>query len=661
MKRYMKIEDLYELKMVSEPAVAPGGAWACVVTGLSEKKQLYVSSIVLPDRTISVGDRSISPAFSPDGGYLAFLSDTDGMLQLYTAELPDGAPVRQTTMRWGVASFLWSRDGRKIYFTAEDDPTVPPALKCCEQTDAEKRQAEADAKDHPRIIRNIVHKWDGQGYLTGRKTQVWSLSLDTGAVTQLTDMDANCREMALSPSGDYLAFVSDPIEENDYRPQDVNLWLLETATGTVRRLINDAVFVSFPAFLSEHEILFSGHEAEYGWGTISRLYLYDLKQESWRCISRETDLSAANTALGDFQQSSWCFGVDTVNACAYFTASHFGSTELFRTDREGRIEPVLTGEFVIQGAAYTSDGTRAVAVISDPVTPGRLEQVNLKTGERCLLADPNRTFFENVTVSVPERVKVTTFDGLPIDGWVLKPPAFSPGQRYPAIIEIHGGPQCMYACNFMHEFQMLAAQGYVVGYFNPRGSSGYGQRFKSLIRREYGGVGTGDFMDIMAGADFVAALPYVDEARMGVTGGSYGGFMTNWTVSHTDRFRAAVTQRSISNWASFLGSSDYGFCDAELAHQCDYFDEPFELRRISPISYVKRIHTPLLILHSEYDYRCPLEQAEQLFIALKLLRRTTELRIFPGQSHGLSRGGRPALRAERLRAILGWFDTYLKD
>lgn len=660
MKRGMQKEDLYQLKMASEAVISPDGSQvAYVITDLLEKTQVYHSVIYVNDRLIELGDSSKSPLFAPSGDAIAFLSNQTGTMQLYMVSLPQGEPRRLTSMRYGVNSFVWAPDGKKLYFIAEWDSKASKKEMLRELTQEEKDFAEADSKNHPLIIRDIVHKWDGQGYLTGRKTQVWSLDLESGAVQQLTAIDANCREMSISPDGSKLTYVSDPLVDNDYRPQDVHLWVLDTKTGESRLLIDGAIFVSFPAFLNAHTIIFSGHEAEYGWGTICRAYCYDLDTGSYSCISRDTDLSVTNTALGDFQQSSWGFRVDPQKEVAYFTASYFGSTQLFCIDGQGNVSPVLSGEFLIQCVDFSKDFSQAVAVISDPTTPGKVEKVDVASGKRTVLVDPNAKFFEQVEISVPERIRVESFDKLLIDGWIMKPIGFSPDKKYPAIIEIHGGPQCMYACNFMHEFQVLAAHGYVVGYFNPRGSSGYGQRFKSLIRREYGGVGTGDFMDIMTGADYVAALPYVDETRMGVTGGSYGGFMTNWAVSHTDRFKAAVTQRSISNWASFLGSSDYGFCDAELAHQCPSFGQRFELDRLSPISYVHNIHTPLLILHSACDYRCPLEQAEQLFTALKLLRRTVEMRIFPGQSHGLSRCGRPALRVERLDAMLGWFDKYL--
>jgi len=663
MKRGMTAEDIYALAMLSEAALSPDGrTTACVETRLLESEQDYKGVLRLTGactRTINQGHGCAAPAFSPDGGTLAFLSKTDGAKQLWVVQLPDGVPKKCTSLRYDIRQFVWAPDGKTIYFVSESDKTLPFEKLLSEITPEEKKAEEDAAKNRPRIIRDIVHKWDGEGYLTGRKTQIWALSLSDGTVRMLTDADTNFRELSISADGTKLVFVSDPLEDNDYRPQDVNLWIYDLEKDRAERVINDAIYITNPVFLNADEILFTGHQSELGWGTINRLYTFDLMRGVFSCISRKTDLSINNTAIGDFQKASQGFAVDGKSGKAYFTASEKGSTCLFSADRSGTIEKVLPGAFVIQSVAFNADFSKAVCVIGDPLHPARLFELEPASGALKAVYDPNAALLDEMTLAPYEKIQIESFDGVLIDGWIVKPPEFDENRRYPAIIEIHGGPQMMYAENFMHEFQLLVSKGYVVAFFNPRGSSGYGQRFKSLIRREYGGEGAGDYMDIMAGTDYVAALPYVDENHMGVTGGSYGGFMTNWIVGHTNRFRAAVTQRSISNWNSFIGSSDYGFCDAELAHQCDFFDEKFELERISPISYVKNIKTPLLILHSEFDYRCPLEQAEQLFTSLKLLRQTVELRIFPGQSHGLSRTGRPSLRIARLASILEWFEKYI--
>jgi len=250
----------------------------------------------------------------------------------------------------------------------------------------------------------------------------------------------------------------------------------------------------------------------------------------------------------------------------------------------------------------------------------------------------------------------TGADGWPMDGWVMKPRDFDPSRKYPLIVEIHGGPATQYGYGFFHEMQLLTAAGYVVLYTNPRGSLGYGRDFSLAVR---GAWGEKDSLDILAGVDALVQKGYIDEQRIGVTGGSYGGFMTNWLVGHTDRFKAAVTDRSVTNLASDFGSCDFGWMFADDEMDTTPWEDLDRYMHMSPITYVKNIHTPLLILHSEQDLRCSIEQAEQLFASLKYLGREVLFVRFEGQSHGLSRGGHPKLRLERLRHILGWFEKYL--
>ncbi len=257
---------------------------------------------------------------------------------------------------------------------------------------------------------------------------------------------------------------------------------------------------------------------------------------------------------------------------------------------------------------------------------------------------------------MPEYVPFTGADGWSMDGWVLKPPDFDPSRKYPLVVEIHGGPNTQYGYGFMHEMHMLAAQGYVILFTNPRGSLGYGRDFALAVR---GAWAEKDSLDILAGVDAILQQGYIDERRVGVIGGSYGGFMTAWLIGHTDRFKAAVADRPVINRASFFGSSDIGieFADDDL--EAVPWDDLPRYMRSSPIAYVKNMHAPLLIIHSENDMRCNIEQSEQLFAALKYLGREVLFVRFEGQSHGLSRSGHPHSRLERLRHIRDWFAEHL--
>lgn len=268
----------------------------------------------------------------------------------------------------------------------------------------------------------------------------------------------------------------------------------------------------------------------------------------------------------------------------------------------------------------------------------------------------NDEIIKNVELIKPEEVIVKAHDEYPIHAWIIKPPGFSPRKKYPSILEIHGGPRVQYGHTFFHEMQFLAARGYVVYYGNPRGGQGYGRNHAEVTVNAWGTV---DYEDCISLARHMARQNYINTKLMGVTGGSYGGYMTNWIVTHTDMFAAAVTQRSVSNFISFFGSSDFGFAlDRELKGKpwTDH-DNWWEM---SPMKHVANVRTPLLITHSENDLRCPIEQAEQLFISLKKLKRTVEFIRFPEEPHGLSRCGRPDRRIARLEWIVKWFDRYLK-
>ena len=270
----------------------------------------------------------------------------------------------------------------------------------------------------------------------------------------------------------------------------------------------------------------------------------------------------------------------------------------------------------------------------------------------------NDALFDELTLSTPEYFSYKGADDWPMDGWILKPPAFDASRKYPLIVEIHGGPQSQYGYGFMHEMQLLAAAGNVVLFTNPRGSSGYGRDFALAVR---GAWAEKDSLDILAGVDAVIARGYIDEQRQGVIGGSYGGFMTSWLVGHTDRFRVGVADRSVINRYSFFGSSDIGWEYTDDDLDVPPWEDPERYLRSSPITYVQNIHTPLLLIHSESDLRCGIEQSEQLFAALKWLGREVLFVRFEGQSHGLSRGGHPKLRKERLKHILGWFERHMNQ
>ncbi len=281
----------------------------------------------------------------------------------------------------------------------------------------------------------------------------------------------------------------------------------------------------------------------------------------------------------------------------------------------------------------------------------------MQTQERRQLTHHNRQLLNGIDLGTIETHWIKGPAGNDLQGWVLKPPGFNPEQKYPSILEIHGGPLTQYGYLFMHEFYYFASKGYVVTFCNPRGGRGYGEAHAKAIWQNWGDA---DYADIMAWADYIEGQPYIDAQRMGVTGGSYGGYMTVWIIGHTQRFKAAVTQRCVSNFVSMWGSSDFNWTfQAELGNKAP-FEDLEKYWKHSPIAYIGNARTPTKVIHNEFDLRCPIEQGEQVFVALKRLGVETEMVRFPDEFHGLSRGGRTDRRIARLNHIVGWFEKYLK-
>jgi dipeptidyl aminopeptidase/acylaminoacyl peptidase len=399
-------------------------------------------------------------------------------------------------------------------------------------------------------------------------------------------------------------------------------------------------------------------------------------ERGWTYGAR-TELLAVPIEGGDSQSLAPSFEDELGNAALSDARDPFsaqppvwlpdGRSVLSLVSRQGTVEVVRfplgkkTPQTIVGGdrevAAFTvsRDGARLVAIISDPTHP--YEVFSIENQQEHRLSTENDALLETVDLAAPEPFQVASTDGESVHGWLLKPAGFSERKKWPLVLEVHGGPETMYAWTFMHEFQVLAARGYAVLYTNPRGSKGYGEAFTARIFADWGNQ---DAADCMAAVDAASNWRWVDTTRLGVTGGSYGGFMTAWLVGHTDRFRAAVSQRGCYNFVSFYGTSDIGPFFGDYILGGPVYEREALYRDRSPLTYAKHMRTPLLLIHSEQDLRCPIEQAEQLFVQLRRIGKTeVEMVRFPEESHNLSRSGRPDRRIERLERIVGWFDNHM--
>jgi len=659
--RGVTVEDLLRLRSVRDPHYAPDGTRGVFVQkSIDEEKQyrshLYIWAEGGAVRQWTFGRfRDTKPRFSPDNKTIAFLSDRSGRTQLWL--LPaDGGEARQLTFfKNGVLDYVWTPDGTFLIAltTLGGNETIDDRE---ESKTAEQKPT--DAK--PRIVERLYYKSDAAGFLEGKRAVLVRIDATSGKAEALTNLEEEIGSFAVSPNGRTLAFVAN--RNNDLDTMFTrDIILLDLDKKTEMNLTNGCgTFASLAWSPDGMKLAAIGHDLAYLGATIQRLYVFELERQAKQVLTADWDVHLGDAMVGDTHADAKGPGPIWASdgSGLYVTASEHGRVNVYFVPLDGSAVPVLEGDFHLYGFTIHPNGRQAVAAISSPTSIGDLYAVSLADGTKTRLTRANEALENEIALADAEPFTYRSTDGWDIQGWIMKPPGLSEGEKAPLVVEIHGGPHTMYGFTFFHEFQLLASSGYAVLFTNPRGSHGYGQSFVNAVRGDYGGM---DYEDIMAGVDAaIRQFNFIDEKRLGVTGGSYGGFMTNWIVGHTNRFKAAVTQRSISNWLSFAGVSDIGYFFTKWEVGCDVWEDAERLWHHSPLKYVRQMQTPLLILHSEQDYRCPIEQAEQLFIALKQLGQETKLVRFPDANHDLSRTGKPALRLERLRQIVGWFDHYLK-
>lgn len=678
MSRSITIEDLYNMQFVSRPRISPDGQRvAFVVTTIDEQKHTYRSAIwIAPtaggeaQRFTGATTNANDPNWSPDGRFLAFVSEREGELadkpskehkklgkgkpQVWILPTTGGEARQLTFMEHGASSPIWSPDGKYVLFSTPVGP-------------ADEESEDGKPLPKVRVIDRLWYRLDGVGFIYERRSHLFLVEAKGGEPQQLTDGDWDDGEPVWSPDGIRIAFTSNRAEDRwTYPGADIyTLELNNGKAGALRCLTDNTLSCAGPswstdgktiAFLAAAKIRSAGHT-----------YLYTISATAER--GKPTNLTPefdgtcmdwTNSDIGDehlMPPPVW----SPDNTTVYTLASYHGATRLFAIPAQGagKQPPTLTpGEVHVRDFTIDAAKEKIALLIGSPVQPQEIfVRPSTLSAETKRITDFNGPLFNELVLASPEYMPFKGEDNWDIDGWILKPQNFDPSKKYPLVVEIHGGPQTQYGYGFFHEMQLLVAEGYVVFYTNPRGSCGYGYEFALAVN---GAWGEKDSLDIMKGIDALLTRGYIDEERIGVTGGSYGGFMTNWLTGHSDRFKVGVTDRSVVNLASMFGSGDVGW---DLGYD-NLYTTPWEAldkyMHMSPINYVQTMRTPLLIIHSDQDLRCPIEQAEQLFTALKYLGRDVLLVRFDGQSHGLSRGGHPHSRLERLRHIQAWFAKYLK-
>ncbi|MEJ5229509.1 MAG: S9 family peptidase [Pseudothermotoga sp.] len=511
-----------------------------------------------------------------------------------------------------------------------------------------KKQKEE--KDY-QVLDEIPFWSNGSGFTNKKRIRLYLFEVDKGELTPISDELTNVEHFSVNKETRQLLFIGNSFKDKMEIRSD--LYLYEIDQKRLSKLTHKESFdYAFCHFLGESIIFAGTNMKRYGINENPKFYSLNPKTREVRVITPDLDLSLHNSVNSDCR-----YGANRTTKVdgkyLYFVSTEWHSSYLNRIDLDGKIERLTADNGSVDG--FDVHEGRVIFVGLRDMKLQELYELH-ENGEK-QLSIFNEWVCRERSVVKPERFSFLSDDGIVLEGWVMKPVDFDSTKKYPAILDIHGGPKTVYGEVFFHEMQLWANEGYVVLYTNPRGSDGRGNEFAD-IRGKYG---TLDYEDLMKFVDEATErYPFIDTNRIGVTGGSYGGYMTNWIIGHTDRFKAAVSQRSIANWISKFGTTDIGYFFVEDQHLATPWSDFEKLWWRSPMKYADKVKTPTLFIHSDEDYRCWLVEAIQMFTALKYYGVESKLVIFKGENHELSRSGKPKHRLRRLKEITEWFDKHLK-
>lgn len=651
-------DSLLDWEYAGSPRYSPDGLRLVYTRfGTERKRDRYTADLWLVEER---GERRLTadpaadyaPAWSPDGRRLAFLSRRTGTPQVFVLHAGGGDAVQVTDIAGGVMALAWSPDGTRIAVLA-------------------LRESGTDGSKQPYVTDRLLTRRDGrEGYRRPGAPQIAVVPADGRAeegVLWLTEHEFGAGPPVWSTDGRTILFSAAWESEEALALGDTEIHAVAAdGSASPQRLTSrfgpddnplpspDGQWIAWTGFDdAEPPVSYRPDE----------LYVMRADGSEQRRLTAEWPAGVADTMAGDVnapfgpaRRLAW----SADGRYLYFTSAVEGKVQLIRAAVEtGQVTPVTAFDEGDIREFDLSPGGGVVALYSRPDSPPQLVTFPPERAQRGGWRQRtalNARYLEYPRFAEYEELRISSFDGTPIQAWLVKPPRFDTRRRHPLILYIHGGPHSMYGTNFFHEFQVLAAAGYFVLIANPRGSSGYGEVFGNVIQYRYPGD---DYLDLMAVVDAVSGRDYIDAERLGVAGGSGGGLLTTWVVGQTDRFRAASAHRSVTNWLSFVGTTDINrYVTARWFRDYPWRDATSYLDR-SPLMLVDEVATPVQIIHSDADYRTPLEQGLQYYTALKQLGKPAELVVMPGESHDLSRDGTPSLRVERLRLILDWFDRHL--
>jgi len=644
LSRPVELKDLTRFVSVIDPQLSPDAARiAFVVVRTDETRDNYDLTIWVVDRISGEpgmylsGGSDLWPRWSPDGKHLLFLSkrtlkEGEKGNELWLASTSGGEPRRVLRLTGGIEAPCWMPDGKRIVFLS----------------------AVGEEDEGVRVVRRIPLWSNGAGFTYHARKHLHIVNVNSGSVRQLTEGQLNVAYTSSSNAGNRVAYVA---AINDLNPMITDLFVMDIGTGEPKKLTDSSMAIG-PVCWSpdDKHLAFRGHNLRRGFATHATIWLMAAEGGRPTDLTGKLDRGTARSVYYDMRgpytyllAPAPAWNLDHI----YFTLSDSGRYDLHKVNpKSGRIEPVVAGSFLIDDFSVRKD---VIAYLKVTETAPAEVWVKDGHGDR-KVTNLNDALLSELKLSTPEHFEYQASDRKKIDGWLMRPPIAKEGERLPAILDVHGGPKSVFGYSFMFEHHFFTSKGFAVIYLNPRGSDGYSEEFAD-IRTVYG---ERDFIDIMEGLDYVLSrFQFVDPQRVGVTGLSYGGFMTNWIVTHTDRFKAAVSQNGISDWTAMFGTTDIGFYFSPDQIGKEPWSNAQAYLSKSPLTYAPKVTTPTMFVHSAEDFRCWIDQSISFFTALKYLGKEAELVLFDKGEHTFRSSAKPSFRMRRLEHMARWFETHL--